>query len=1021
MNIKAAIAKAIGYHQSGDVNSEDVVNAYRLFLGRMPESDYFIKERVGVTLRTLAHSFILSSEYFSRVCAPLQRQVGLDPSKFRNPPPQDLRTWAADRLPLSEATAASIRVATTWEALFSHLEADPVVRELKSGAATIDPATAGAVVADVHIAVSFILGRRPSKQQCQIYSGIPLWSLAEKLLTSPEFDQTVVQPLMYGQGATLDGPLPPATLRWLSATFGVGDGETPGNRLFFLAEVIKTLQQHATLTDSKGPDFVFKPEALVELLSQRGPEADRRRETFQRLELLVQGLRPVAVLAMRAVGVRTFEMLTDDPHLIFEIEADVAKSEVIEISFGVAGARRGARGRLYIDYGEGFSEAVAMNLDPAERRLFSAYLLRPSRIRLVRWDPDITSGEITIWGISARGLTTSAIADAANKKGRAIAFSALFETSLGLAPTLSGAPSDFVLSTLLTQTVGDHRSADPYRTWIDRNELQGDAAKRDAVRRLSALPSRPIISVLVPTYDTPSRLLREMIESVMAQSYPDWELCIADDASPSPHVRAILEGYAVSEPRIRLAFRETNGHIVAASNTALELVRGDWFALLDHDDLLAPDALLSVAEEIVAHPDAILIYSDEDKINLYGDRSTPFFKPNFSPNLLLAQNYFNHLTVHRTERVRALGGWRFGYDGSQDYDLNLRMIEGVHPRQVRHIPKVLYHWRALEGSTALAVEEKPYAIKAGRRAVQEHLERQGLKAQVTGLENLPFNRVRHALASPPPLVSLIIPTRDMASVLQVCVESILRLSTYTNYEIIIVDNGSEKAETFVLFELLARDPRVRILSQPGPFNYSAINNAAVAECGGEIIGLVNNDVEVITPDWIEEMVSWAAQPEIGCVGAKLYYANDTIQHAGVVLGLGGVAGHSHKHSPRDALGYYFRISVHHDVSAVTAACLFIRRSVYNEVGGLDTQLRVAFNDVDFCMRVREAGYRNLFTPYAELYHYESISRGLDTTPEKQRRHESEVKFMQTRWGEKLIKDPFYSPNLTHEREDYSIA
>jgi len=1024
MNIKAIISKATGRHQTGDVVAEDVVKAYRLFLGRKPESDSNINERVGVTVQTLAQGFMSSLEYTYRVSAPLQRGLALDKAKFRDPPPQDLRTWAAARLPIAEDTASTIAEATSWNALFSALEADPVLRDLKSRATQIDPAAAQTLVADVHIAVPFVLGRRTSQQECQSYTGITLLDFMVKLLASREFEQNVVRPLMFGQGAALDEPAPRETLKWLSVVFGVGDGETSGDRLSLLAQLLKTRKLRNALSDDEAPDLVFKPDALAELLTQKDLESDRRLETLERLKSVAQGVRPVAAYAIQAVGARTFDMLTGDPHMILEIDEEVAKSEIVEINFGVAGARHGAQGRLYIDYGYGFSEAAAVSLAPAERRLYSAYLLQPSQIRRLRWDPDITTGEIAIWGIGARGLTKAAIADLANKQGRTVDFSTLFATALGLSATVGGAPPEFALSALLTHVVGDHSGAltgDPYQTWINRNELQGAAARRDAVLRLAALPSRPLISVLVPTYETPPRLLREMVESVLAQTYPDWELCIADDASPSPHVRMILEEYAAVDARIRIAFRETNGHIVAASNTAFELVRGEWTALLDHDDLLSPDALLSVAEEIVAHPDAVLVYSDEDKINVYGDRKTPFFKPDYSPTLLLAQNYLNHLTVHRTERVRAVGGWRTGFDGSQDYDLNLRVIEGAKPSQIRHIPKVLYHWRAIEGSTALAVEEKTYTIEAGRLAVQEHLARLGINAEVSLLETLPFNRVRHALPSPPPLVSLIIPTRDMAPVLQVCVDSILRLSTYPNYEIVIVDNGSEEPDTFALFERLARDPRVRILPQPGPFNYSAINNAAVAQSRGEIVALVNNDIEVITPDWIEEMASWAMQSEIGCVGAKLYYGHDTIQHAGVVLGLGGAAGHSHKHFPRDATGYFHRIAVHHDVSAVTAACLFVRRSVYDQVEGLDPQLRVAFNDVDFCLRVREAGYRNLFTPFAELYHYESISRGLDTTPEKQERHNSEVKFMMTRWGDKLTTDPFYSPNLTLDREDYSIA
>ncbi len=558
-----------------------------------------------------------------------------------------------------------------------------------------------------------------------------------------------------------------------------------------------------------------------------------------------------------------------------------------------------------------------------------------------------------------------------------------------------------------------------YQRWIARNERHDD----DAMEALGAVVAQatlqPLISVIMPVYNTPATLLRQTIESVLDQVYANWELCVADDCSPDASVRQMLEAYARRDARIRLAFRQSNGHISEASNTALGLASGEWAAMLDHDDILSPDALAEVVLEINRHPHCEIIYSDEDKINLDDVRHDPYFKPDYSRELFRAQNYFNHLTVHRTANIRAVGGWRQGFEGSQDYDLNLRIIERVDAAAIRHIPKVLYHWRAHPGSTALAGSEKNYAFEAGLRALDEHIQRLGLAASVEPMEGV-YYRFRHALPAPAPLVSLIIPTRDRVDLLRACIDSILAKTTYANYEIVVVDNGSVEAETHAYFQELGQRANIRVLRYDAPFNFSKINNFAVAHCQGELVGLVNNDIVVISPEWLSEMVSWAAQPDIGCVGAKLYYPNETLQHGGVILGIGGVAGHSHKYCARGQAGYFSRLRLAHNVSAVTAACLLVRRAVYQAVGGLDGEnLAVAFNDVDFCLRVRAAGYSNVWTPHAELYHFESVSRGADTDTEKLARFQREVSYMLGRWD--LSRDPFYSPNLSLTHEDFSLS
>lgn len=565
-------------------------------------------------------------------------------------------------------------------------------------------------------------------------------------------------------------------------------------------------------------------------------------------------------------------------------------------------------------------------------------------------------------------------------------------------------------------------SPEAYGRWIAQHDSIDDgkrAAVRDAV---STLARRPLISLIVPTYNTDISLLRQMIESVRAQLYPQWELCIADDASTIDAVRSTLAEYASLDARIKIVLREKNGHIAEASNSALACATGEYIALLDHDDILAEHALYMVAKAINEHPGARLFYSDEDKLTPEGQRIAPYFKSDWNPELFLTQNLFSHLGVYETALVRQAGGFRKGFEGSQDHDLALRCIAIAGHHAVHHIRHILYHWRIIPGSTASSGSEKPYALTAGIRAVEEHLHQGGIQATVTqAASDVGLIRVRYALPTPAPLVSIVIPTRDGVHLLRQCVESIFSLSTYSNFEIVIVDNGSVKSETLAYFDTLRTRPNVRVLRDDRPFNYSALDNVAVAQTRGEFVCLLNNDIEVISPDWLEEMVSLAAQPGNGAVGACLWYPDDTLQHGGVILGMGGVAGHVHSRLPRGAFGYFGRAVSTQNLSVVTAACLVVRRAIYDEVHGLDEALAVAFNDVDFCIRVREAGYRNVWTPHAELYHHESATRGSDLSPEKAQRFRQEVRLMEERWGALLLTDPAYNPNLTLDASKHAFA
>jgi glycosyltransferase involved in cell wall biosynthesis len=561
-----------------------------------------------------------------------------------------------------------------------------------------------------------------------------------------------------------------------------------------------------------------------------------------------------------------------------------------------------------------------------------------------------------------------------------------------------------------------------YEVWQEFYDCRDAGWIEAAEAELVALAHRPLISVIVPTYNTPERWLRRCIDSVREQVYPNWELCIADDASTDPVVVRVLAEYAELDGRIRFQRRQQNGHISAASNTALQMACGEFVALLDHDDELHPLALLKSVQAFALNPHWQMLFTDEDKIDEQGKRSDPYFKSDWNPDLFLAQNCVCHLTVYRTKAVRAVGGFIEGFEGAQDWDLTLRVTATLPLDAVGHLPLVLYHWRMISGSTAMALGEKSYAYLAGWRAVQAHLDRQGNGGKV--LETASYSgyfRVSYALPEPAPLVSLLIPTRDRIDLLKQCIDSILERTDYPNYEIVVIDNDSQEEASKKYFAQVVQDSRVRVLQYPQPFNYSAINNAGAQFARGTIIGLINNDIEVISRDWLDEMVGHVMRPEIGVVGAMLYYPDNTIQHAGVILGVGGVAGHCYVGMPRGWPGDKFRCGLVQNLSAVTAACAIVRRSVFEQVGGLDEQLEVAFNDVDFCLRVREAGYRNLWTPYAELYHHESASRGYETTPEKVARFNREVNFMKARWNKELQQDPYYNVNLTLDSTPFTLA
>jgi O-antigen biosynthesis protein len=553
-----------------------------------------------------------------------------------------------------------------------------------------------------------------------------------------------------------------------------------------------------------------------------------------------------------------------------------------------------------------------------------------------------------------------------------------------------------------------------YKAWIAKTEPDAAAL---ALQRLERFLFRPRISLVVPVYEPSTAYLEATIESVLAQTYADWELCLADGGSKDPEVKRLLREYAAKDSRIRVTYLPHNKGIAGNSNAALALATGSFVGLLDHDDTLAPFALHEVVKNLNEHPQADFLYSDEDRLDAKGERCDVNFKPAWSPELLRSHNYVCHLIILNREMVDSIGGFREGFEGSQDYDLVLRATEQA--RQILHIPKVLYHWR--RHSDALTVGPRlPEAKEAGRRALEEHLERQGVAGTVRHNVVPDTYQVVRSLPSKP-LISIIIPNKDQPEILARCLESV-RESSYPNYEILLVENRSNQPETFEYYQELSTWPQVRMLTYDRPFNYAALNNYAATQAAGEVLLLLNNDTEVLTPDWLERMVEHALRPDVGAVGAKLYYPNNTIQHAGVIVGIGGVAGHSHRSFPRQALGYTRRLATTQNLSAVTAACLMLRKQVFDEVGGFDTSFVVAFNDVDLCMQIRRQGYWIVWTPHAELYHHESKTRGRDDLPENRARFDREAQRFRTKWWNELSAgDPFYSPHLSLVTEDFALA
>ena len=529
----------------------------------------------------------------------------------------------------------------------------------------------------------------------------------------------------------------------------------------------------------------------------------------------------------------------------------------------------------------------------------------------------------------------------------------------------------------------------------------------------------PLISIAVPAYQTPVEFLRQMIESLIVQTYSNWELCIVNASPDNEEMQKVLAEYSAGDSRVRFCNLKENLGIAENTNRAFAMAKGEFVGLLDHDDLLAPNALYEIVKILQDHPQADALYTDEDKVTTELDEHfQPHLKPDFNLDLLRSNNYICHFFVVRKSIVEKAGGFRKEFDGAQDYDFIFRCTENA--GEVLHVPEILYHWRTHKASTADNPASKMYAFEAGKRAIEAHLERTGTKGEVSHTQDLGFYRVKYPVQRKP-LVSVIIPNKDEKETLQTCLEMLEKNTGYQNFEIIIVENNSTTDEIFRYYKELSGNRKIHLLRWGKEFNYSAINNFAVAHAKGEYLLFLNNDVKSINPDWLEEMLGVCQRPEVGGVGAKLIYPDNTIQHAGCVIGMGGIAGHMFVDMPADRTGYLHKASLLQDMSAVTAACLLMKKEVFEQAGGFTEELAVAFNDVDLCLKVRKNGYLIVYDPYAKLYHMESKTRGAEDSKEKVRRFQTEIEYMRCHWIDILKNgDPCYNKNLSLTKWNYSL-
>ena len=715
-----------------------------------------------------------------------------------------------------------------------------------------------------------------------------------------------------------------------------------------------------------------------------------------------------------------FHFTDHDPQIIFALApSGYGDGPLARLSFYMdAQAHPVFAPRVYLEYGDqGFSQESSFPLAIQSDSSCTALIALPQMITRIRWDPSDRMGSMQLNRVEARPASLSELAEREADKTT--------EPYLGLqseAAAWNAIASELSLSLNANYLNGDVAASYDYARWLKAFETPtaADYAAMKAI--IEGLGKRPTFSFVMPTYNTPIEFLDAAIRSMLDQVYPDFEICIADDCSTDPKVRTALERWAAADSRIRVTFRDTNGHISRASNSALALATGEFVVLMDHDDVVPDYALMVAAVFVDRRPNAKILFSDEDKLSPEGKRIDPYFKSDFNDFLMFGHNMISHLGIYQTALVRRVRGFRVGYEGSQDYDLFLRCSEKCAPSEIVHIPHVLYHWRMLPGSTAMSADQKSYAILAAQKALDAAFKRRGLPLKSADGVAPGLTRVEVLPPAESAKVSFVIPTRDGLDLLKPCLTS-LKQAQDANSEVVIVDNGSVEVETTAFLAELAATPGFKVISAPGPFNFSDLCNLGVEAADGEIVCLLNNDTELLSPGWLGRARGLLSIPEVGAVGARLLYPDRTVQHFGLILGMGGhgIAGTPHRGLPEDEFGSFGKARLIQEFSAVTAACLFVRRADYFAVGGFDPSFAVAYNDVDFCLKLRARGLKVLCDPDILLIHKESKTRGADIDGGRAERLEREAALMIERWGATLAADPYYSPNLTLSRDDFSLS
>ncbi|MCJ2042710.1 glycosyltransferase family 2 protein [Methylobacterium sp. J-059] len=687
--------------------------------------------------------------------------------------------------------------------------------------------------------------------------------------------------------------------------------------------------------------------------------------------------------------------------------------------------------KLHLDYGAGFDEAVAVKMVPNGPKTWVAYIPTPQILRRARLDLIEISANVVLHAIVVqRAALTQAVGRLLTGKANYWNTAARSKVEHGLAHLAHALPriaqgDEGLNHTLLAEAIAagfNHVSTESplqdnaYLAWIARHETLTPDDRTWMEARTAAFLFRPVLSVLMPVYEPPLDLLDEAIASLQRQTYPYWELCIADDASPSEAVRDLIRRRAAEDPRIKPVFRAENGHISRTTNSAAALATGAFLILMDNDDVIPDHALFTVAHAIDAHPGVRMLFSDEDKISINGFRCEPYLKGAFDRFLLYGHNMFSHLGIYQRKLFDEVGGFRPGYEGSQDYDLTLRCMERCTEAEIVHIPHVLYHWRQIPGSTSMGAGEKSYAFEAAKRAIDDHFVRMGYPLRSINADVPGVAAVRTLSQPRAATISIVIPTRDGLDLLKPCIASLLTHPDPLT-DIVIVDNGSKRQETLTFLDGLSQDAnRFTVVRDEGDFNFSRLVNIGVSKARGEIVCLLNNDTELLSANLYERARAWLSMPDVGIVGARLLYPDRTLQHFGVYVGIGEhrVADHAYLGSPDHLHAYFSKSRLLQQFSAVTAACLFVRRDDYLAVGGFDEELAVAFNDVDFCLKVRLSGLKIICDPDIKLIHKESKSRGQDKTPPKRARLDVEAAIVRERWEGTALDDPFYNPRFSRQ-------